>query len=111
MTLTLAANPSVVAYGKPVTLSGPMSTKKANQQVVIQATGAGPRSRSKAATVRRPTANGAYRPRSRLRSATTYPASYKNDKSPPVVVGVKPLLELKQRRPRLVHRLVTAARR
>lgn len=95
MTLTLNANPSVVVYGKPVALSGQVSTKKANQQVVIQATACGATASTKAATVRT-TANGLYAASLTPALGTTYRASFKNGTSPPVVVGVKPLLELKR---------------
>ena len=95
VTLTLNANPSVVAYGKPVTLSGQVSTKKANQQVVIQGTACGATSATKAATVRT-TANGAYTASVTPALGTTYRGNFKNGTSQPVVVGVKPLLELKR---------------
>jgi hypothetical protein len=95
VTLTLNANPSVVAYGKPVTLSGQVSTKKANQQVVIQATACGATATTKAATVRT-TANGVYTASVTPALGTTYRGNFKNGTSQPVVVGVKPLVELKR---------------
>ena len=36
-TLTLAASSPAVAYGKTVTMTGTLSTQKANQQITIQA--------------------------------------------------------------------------
>lgn len=95
MTVTLTATPTVVAYGKKVTFSGQVSTKKANQQVVIQGTACGSTNTTKAATVKT-TANGMYTVSAVPVLGTTYRASFKNGTSPPAVVTVKPVLELKR---------------
>lgn len=95
VTLTLTATPSVVAYGKPVTLAGQVSTKKANQQVVIEGTACGATAPTKVASVRT-TANGAFTASVVPALGTTYRGNFKNGTSQPVVVGVKPVLELKR---------------
>jgi hypothetical protein len=95
VTVTLTATPTVVAYGKPVTLSGQVSTKKANQQVVIQGTACGSTNATKAATVKT-TTNGNYTTKVTPALGTTYRANFKNGTSQPVVVSVKPVLELKR---------------
>ena len=95
MTLTLTANPFVVSYGKPTTFSGQVSTKKANQQVVIQGTACGSTNTTKAATVKT-TANGNYTTPVTPAIGTTYRASFKNGASQPVAITVKPVVELKR---------------
>ncbi len=95
VTVTLTATPTVVAYGKPVAFSGQVSTKKSNQQVVIQGTACGSTNATKAATVKT-TANGMYTVSATPELGTTYRANFKNGTSQPVVITVKPVLELKR---------------
>jgi hypothetical protein len=95
VTVTLTVVPTVVTYGKPVALSGQVSTKQANQQVVIQGTACGSTKPAKAANVKT-TANGMYAVSATPALKTTYRASFKNGTSQPVVVTVKPALELKR---------------
>jgi hypothetical protein len=95
VTLTLTATPLVVAYGKPVTLAGQVSTKKANQQVVIQGTACGSTNTTKAATVKT-TANGNYTTPVTPTVGTTYRANFKNGTSQAVAITVKPVVELKR---------------
>ncbi len=93
VTVTLAASASVVNYGKPVTLSGVLSTQRANQPIAIEATECGTTKAVKAATVRT-AANGAYSTPVTPAAATTYQATFKNVKSPSVSVAVRPVLQL-----------------
>ena len=93
VTVTLAASATVVSYGKPVTLSGALSTKRANQTVAVQATECGSTRAVKVATVKT-TANGAFTTPVTPAAATTYQATFKNVKSPIVAVSVKPVLQL-----------------
>jgi hypothetical protein len=95
VTVTLTATPTVVTYGQKVAFSGQVSTKKANQQVVIQGTACGSTNATKAATVKT-TANGMYTVPATPALGTTYRASFKNGTSQPVVISVKPALELKR---------------
>ena len=95
VTVTLRATPVVVAYGKPVTFAGQVSTKKANQQVVIQGMACGSTNTTKAATVKT-TANGNYTTPVTPAVGTTYRASFKNGTSQPVAITVKPVVELKR---------------
>jgi hypothetical protein len=92
-TLSLSANASTVDFGKPVTLSGALSTQKTNQAVMLDATQCGSTKASKAATVRT-TANGAYTTPVSPLAATSYQATNKNIKSATVAVTVRPLLQL-----------------
>lgn len=93
VTLTLAASAAVVNYGKPVTLSGVLSTKRANQTIAVEATECGSTRAVKVATVKT-VANGAYTTPVTPASATTYQATFKNFKSPTVAVAVRPVLQL-----------------
>jgi len=93
VTLTLTATPPTVAYGKAVTLSGVLSTHKANQQVKIIATECGTTSAKTAATVKT-NATGAYTTSVTPTVGTTYQASQKSIKSPTVAVTVAPVLKL-----------------
>ena len=95
VTVTLTASPTVVAYGKPTTLAGQVSTKQANQQVVIQGTACGSTKATKAATVKT-TANGNYTIPVTPALGTTYRANFKNGTSQPVAIAVKPVLQLKR---------------
>ena len=93
VTLTLAASASSVTYGKPVTLSGQLSTKKANQQIAFEGTACGGTKATRDATART-NATGAFSASVTPAVATTYRATVKNVQSPPVAVTVKPLVEL-----------------
>jgi hypothetical protein len=91
--MTLAASPTVVAYGAPVTLSGQLGTKKADQQISIQATECGSTKQTKVTTVRT-VANGAFSVAVKPTIGTAYTGRYKNGTSPVVSVTVKPVLTL-----------------
>ena len=91
--LTLTSSAPGVDFGKPVTLSGALSTQKSNQAVTLDATACGSTKSTKAATVRT-TANGAYTTPVSPQAATSYQASNKNAKSAMVAVSVRPLLQL-----------------
>jgi hypothetical protein len=93
VTVTLAASAAAVNYGKPVTLSGALSTQKPNQTISIQSTECGSTRTTKAATVKT-AANGAYSTPVTPAVATTYQATFKNVKSPTVAVAVRPVLQL-----------------
>ena len=92
-TLTLSASAPTVDFGKPVTLSGTLSTQKTNQAVTLDATECGSAKAVKAATVRT-VGNGAYTTPVSPLAATSYQASNKNAKSALVAVSVRPLLQL-----------------
>jgi hypothetical protein len=93
VTLTLATSAAAVSYGKPVTLSGALSTQKTNQAISIQATVCGSTRATKVATAKT-VANGAYTTPVTPAAATTYQATFKNVKSPTVAVTVRPVLQL-----------------
>jgi hypothetical protein len=93
VTVTIAANAALVDYGKPVTLSGTLSTQKANQAIAIEGTECGSTKAAKAAIVKT-TANGVYTTPVTPALATTYQATFKNAKSTTVAVTVRPLLQL-----------------
>jgi hypothetical protein len=93
VTVTLTASASVVSYGKPVTLSGVLSTQRANQAIAVQATECGSTRAVKVATVKT-VANGAYSTPVTPAAATTYQATFKNVKSATVAVAVRPVLQL-----------------
>jgi hypothetical protein len=92
-TLTLAANAPSVDYGKPVVLSGALSTQKANQSISLESTECGSTKAVKTATVKTAAA-GAYTTASTPLAGTSYQVTYKNAKSPVVAVTVRPLLQL-----------------
>ena len=93
VTLTLAASATSVDYGKPVTLSGVLSSQRANQAIGVQATECGSTRAVKVATVKT-VAKGAYATPATPAAATTYQATFKNVKSPTVAVAVRPVLVL-----------------
>ena len=93
VTVSLAASATSVAYGKPVTLSGLLSTQRANQTIAVQATECGSTRAVKVATVKT-VANGAYTTPATPAAATTYQATFKNVKSTTVAVAVRPVLQL-----------------
>jgi hypothetical protein len=95
VTMTLTASAPTVAYGSPVTLSGQISTKKANQQVLIQATACGSTKQVKAATVKTG-ANGTFSTAVKPALGTAYQGNFKNGVSAVVSITVKPVLELKR---------------
>ncbi len=92
-TVTLTASAPTVGYGKPVTLSGTLSTHKENQTIAVQATECGSTKAVKVATVRTK-ANGVYTTPVTPALGTSYQASYKNVKSTAVALAVRPLLLL-----------------
>jgi hypothetical protein len=91
--MTLAASPTSVVYGAPVTLSGQLGTKQAAQQISLLATECGSTRQTKATTVRT-TANGLFSAAVKPTIGTAYTGRYKNGMSPVVSVTVKPLLTL-----------------
>jgi hypothetical protein len=93
VTVTLAASAAAVNYGKPVTLSGVLSSQRANQAIGIEATECGATKAVKIATVKT-VAKGAYTTPATPAAATTYQATFKNIKSPTVAVAVRPVLLL-----------------
>jgi hypothetical protein len=93
VTMTLVASAPTVKYGSPVTLSGQISTKRANQQVTIQATECGTTKQVKVASVKTG-ANGTFSTPVTPALRTSYVGNYKNGMSPVVPVTVKPVLEL-----------------
>ena len=92
-TLTLAANPPVVLYGKAVALSGQLAPAKANQNIVLQAKACGKTAFTRAATAKT-TSTSAYSFSVTPTGATAYTAGWKNSSSPTVTVTVRPLVEL-----------------
>ena len=92
-TLTLTAAPTSVAYGKPVTLNGVLSTHKANQNVKVDATECGSTTSKTVGTVKT-NATGAYTMAVTPTVNTTYQATQKNTKSPTVAVTVAPAVKL-----------------
>jgi hypothetical protein len=92
-TLTLAANPTVVVYGKTTALSGQLAPTRAKQNIGIQGQECGKTSFSKAATAKT-AADSTYTATVTPTGATTYKATWKNVTSPTVVVTVRPVVEL-----------------
>jgi hypothetical protein len=92
-TLTLTATPTIVAYGKPVALNGVLSTKKANQNVKVDATECGQTASKTVGTVKT-NSTGAYTMNVTPTKNTAYQASQKTTKSPSVAVSVAPTLKL-----------------
>jgi hypothetical protein len=92
-TVSLALSPTSVAYGTPLTASGQLSTKKANQQVAIQGTECGSTRQTKAATTRT-NATGAYSVAITPALGTSYRATFKNAQSAAIAVSVRPVLVL-----------------
>lgn len=92
-TLTLTSSATVVAYGKPLTLSGQLTGGKPNQTVAINGTVCGT-SRATKVTSAKTTATGAYSAAVTPTGATSYQATYKNVTSASVPVTVRPVLAL-----------------
>jgi hypothetical protein len=91
-TLTLAASAPSVPYGKGITLTGTLSTHRANQSVTIVARDC-TNAVNKVATVKT-TTNGAYAAGVTPSVATSYQASQKRVSSNAVSVAVKPAVQL-----------------
>jgi hypothetical protein len=94
-TLTLAASAPAVLYGKPVTLTGTLSTLQANQVVTIKGVACGTTKSTNAARTKT-TANGAYTATATPVVTTTYQAFQKSVQSNTVAVAVKPVVALKR---------------
>ncbi len=92
-TLTLAASAPSVVYGKPVTMSGVLSSLKTNQQIVLQAQPCGKTTFTKAGNVKT-TTGGKYSLAQTPTVNTVYQAKWKSTTSSKVTVDVKPVLEL-----------------
>jgi len=92
-TLTLAAIPPTVVYGKAVMFSGVLSSQKTNQQIVLQAQPCGKTTFTKAGNVKT-TTGGKYSLAQTPTVNTDYQAKWKSTTSAKVTVSVKPLLEL-----------------
>ena len=92
-TLTLTSNATVVAYGKPLTLSGQLSGAKPSQTVGVDGLACGT-TRAAKVTSAKTTATGAYSAAVTPTGGTSYQATYKNVKSASVAVTVKPTLAL-----------------
>ena len=82
-----------MTYGSPVTLSGVLSTQKANQAIAIQATECGPQRLPRRATLKT-AATGAFTGPVTPTIGTSYQATSRATKSPAVALTVRPLLEL-----------------
>lgn len=95
VTMTLVASAPSVAYGGPVTLSGQISTKQANQQVTIKKTECGSTKQVKAAAVKTG-ANGTFSTPVKPTLGTSYVGNFKNGVSPVVAITVRPVLQLKR---------------
>jgi hypothetical protein len=93
VTLTVASSAPAVAYGKSVTLTGVLSTKRANQPVSISALQCGTTNSKKVATVKTVT-DGAYKAAVTPTVGTTYQAAQRKVKSNTVAVAVSPVLKL-----------------
>jgi hypothetical protein len=92
-TLTLAASAPSVVYGKPVTLSGVLSSQKTNQQITLQGQPCGKTTFTKAGNVKT-TTGGKYSLSQTPTVITAYQAKWKNVTSSKVTVSIKPLLQL-----------------
>jgi hypothetical protein len=92
-TLTLTATPTSIAYGKAVALNGVLSTKRANQNVKVNATECGQNTSKTVGTVKT-NSTGAYTMNVTPILNTSYQATQKNTKSPAVAVTVAPVLKL-----------------
>jgi hypothetical protein len=93
VTLTIASSAPVVAYGKSLTLTGLLSTKRANQPVSISALQCGTTSSKKVANAKTDI-NGAYKASVTPTVGTTYQAAQKKVLSNTVAVSVSPVLKL-----------------
>jgi hypothetical protein len=92
-TLSLAANPTLVVYGKTSAISGTLAPAKANQNVTVQAQECGKPNYAKVTTVKT-TSTGAYSGTVTPTVATNYQARQKSTVSTVVAVKVKPVVQL-----------------
>ena len=92
-TLSLAANPTLVVYGKTSAISGTLAPAKANQNVTVQAQECGKPNYAKVTTVKT-TSTGAYSGTVTPTVATNYQARQKSTVSAAVAVKVKPVVQL-----------------
>jgi hypothetical protein len=92
-TLTLAASAPSVVYGKPVTLSGVLSTQQANQKITVQEMACGKTTFARAGNAKT-TTGGKYSLAQTPVVNTVYQAKWKSTTSSKVTVSVKPLLQL-----------------
>jgi hypothetical protein len=92
-TLSLAANPTLVVYGKTTALSGTLSPAKANQNVTVQGQECGKPNYAKVTTVKT-AATGAFTATVTPTVATNYQARQKATVSSAVAVKVKPVVQL-----------------
>jgi hypothetical protein len=92
-TLSIAANPSLVVYGKTTVVSGTLSPAKANQNVTVQGQECGKPNYAKAATAKT-SSTGAYTTTITPTVATNYQAKLKATVSAAVAVKVKPVVKL-----------------
>jgi hypothetical protein len=92
-TLSIAANPTVVVYGKTTVVSGTLSPAKANQNVTVQGQDCGKPNYAKVATVKT-SSSGAYTATVTPTVATSYQAKQKALVSSVVAVKVKPVVQL-----------------
>jgi hypothetical protein len=93
VTLTLSASAATTAYGKSITLTGVLSTKRANQPVQILAKDCTMTSAKKLTTVKT-AADGSYKATVTPTAGTTYQASQKKVLSSTVAVAVTPVVKL-----------------
>lgn len=92
-TLSLTATPTVLAYGAKTTLSGVLSTQKANQTITIQAQECGKTIFANAGNAKA-AANGAYSMALVPTGLTVYQAKWKSTTSGKVTIEVSPLVQL-----------------
>jgi hypothetical protein len=92
-TLTLAANPLLVTYGKTTALTGHLAPAKAKQNITLQAQECGKTTFVKVDTVKT-NASSAYSLSVTPAVATTYRATFRATTSPTVAVTVRPLVQL-----------------
>jgi hypothetical protein len=92
-TLTIAASAPVVVYGKTATLTGALSTKRANQVITLQVTECGVPPQKKVANVKT-VAEGAYTTTVTPAVNSLYQASQKRLASNTVAVAVAPTVQL-----------------
>jgi hypothetical protein len=92
-TLSIAANPTLVVYGKTTVLSGTLSPAKANQNVTVQGQECGKPNYAKVATVKT-TSTGGFTATVTPTVATIYQAKLRATVSSTVAVKVKPLVQL-----------------
>jgi hypothetical protein len=92
-TLSIAANPTVVVYGKTSIVSGTLSPAKANQNIIVQAQECGKPNYAKVSTVKT-NSSGAYTATVTPTVATNYQAKQKGLLSSAVAVKVQPVVQL-----------------